>query len=117
MCFCVLWVSETMHTQFVCPSCKLLSQSCLLVLLLLQYLPSALRSSGKRQLDCLGIATAVLAMCHAIANLEPPQHADLAHCQMTVSDDHCWISLPRQTDLTGAAGDEPRLHVEVTDPR
>eukprot|EP00775_Hariotina_reticulata_P006427 gene6427-6658_t len=84
----------------------------------IRFLTSALRLSGKRQLDCLGIATAVLAMCHAIAELESAIHGDLAHCQMMVSDDHCWITLPLKADCAAAAADDDqRLHVEVTDPR
>jgi hypothetical protein len=37
-----------------------------------QFLPSALRSSGKRQLDCLGIATAVLAVCQELGQQQEP---------------------------------------------
>lgn len=75
----------------------------------LQYLPSALRNSGKRQLDCLGIATAVLALCQQISQ-QHSQHADLASSTMMVSDDHCWLR------LAGAA-DGNWVQVEVTDPR
>jgi hypothetical protein len=103
----------------------------LLLLLSLQYLPSALKDSGKRQLDCLGIATAVLGMCHHIAAQQPEQHADLAACIMVVSDDHCWLALPAQgSENTAAepasAGTVPTtqqqqqqklmVYVEVTDP-
>jgi hypothetical protein len=88
-----------------------------------QYLPSALREQGKRQLDCLGIATAVLGMCHAIAAQHSAQHADLAAARMMVSDDHCWLVLPQQQAGSGAASSGGRedaqqlIHVEVTDPR
>eukprot|EP00878_Enallax_costatus_P044449 GHUV01053079.1.p1 GENE.GHUV01053079.1~~GHUV01053079.1.p1 ORF type:complete len:155 (+),score=46.07 GHUV01053079.1:96-560(+) len=75
----------------------------------LQYLPSALRDTGKRQLDCLGIATAVLALCQQISQ-HHQQHADLASSSMMVSDDHCWLS------VSGAPGG-PEVQVEVTDPR
>eukprot|EP00878_Enallax_costatus_P028988 GHUV01031362.1.p1 GENE.GHUV01031362.1~~GHUV01031362.1.p1 ORF type:complete len:267 (+),score=98.31 GHUV01031362.1:122-922(+) len=74
-----------------------------------QYLPSALRDTGKRQLDCLGIATAVLALCQQISQ-HHQQHADLASSSMMVSDDHCWLS------VSGAPGG-PEVQVEVTDPR
>lgn len=76
----------------------------------LQYLPSALKDSGKRQLDCLGIATAVLAMCHHIALQSPAQHADLANTAMVVSDDHCLMVVGPD------AGGPDAVFVEVTDP-
>jgi hypothetical protein len=88
-----------------------------------QYLPSALRDSGKRQLDCLGVATAVLAMCHLAAAKVPELHAELQYARMLVSDDHCWLALPANTQgSSSGAGDggvaQPQLvHVEVTDPR
>lgn len=72
--------------------------------MLLQYLPSALRDSGKRELDCLGIATCVLALAHEISS-QQPEHADLASAVMVVSDDHCWLRVQQQHD------------VEVTDPK
>lgn len=75
-----------------------------------QYLTSALRDGGKRQLDCLGIATAVLALCHQISQQQPTQHAELAGSRMMVSDDHCWLSLPADEGGTD-------LQIEVTDPR
>jgi hypothetical protein len=59
-----------------------------------QFLPSALRDTGKRQLDCVGIGTAVLAMCHAVAAAAPQQHGELSAAMLVVSDDHCWIGLP-----------------------
>lgn len=90
-----------------------------------QYLPSALRDSGKRQLDCLGIATAVLALCHHIAAQHPQQHGHLAAAQMVVSDDHCWLALPA-ADQPLTAGDtstdqvapaqQQMVYIEVTDP-
>lgn len=84
-----------------------------------QYLPSALRDSGKRQLDCLGIATAVLALCHHIA-AKQQQHAHLAAAAMVVSDDHCWLSVPAEV-LTAADAScdqeqQQLVYVEVTDP-
>ncbi|WIA30131.1 hypothetical protein OEZ86_000224 [Tetradesmus obliquus] len=93
-----------------------------------QYLPSALRDQGKRQLDCLGIATAVLGMCHSIAAQHSTQHADLAAARMMVSDDHCWLALPQQqqqqqqaghvaASSSGAEDVQQLIHVEVTDPR
>jgi multidrug resistance efflux pump len=107
----------------------------------LQYLPSALKDTGKRQLDCLGIATAVLAACHMAAAQWPDAHRELAHARMMMSDDHCWIALPQQHAAApaaaaagaaaaaaaaaaadaghgSAAGQQQQLvHVEVTDPR
>jgi hypothetical protein len=93
----------------------------------MQYLPSALRESGKRQLDCLGIATAVLAMCHQVAAQQPEQHSQLAAAVMVVSDDHCWLALPAagQAAAAGATVDgssggqyqqQEMVHIEVTDP-
>lgn len=90
----------------------------------MQYLPSALRESGKRQLDCLGIATAVLAMCHQVAAQQPEQHSQLAAVVMVVSDDHCWLALPAAGQAAAAAGDDSSsdqqqqevVHIEVTDP-
>lgn len=93
-----------------------------------QYLPSALRDQGKRQLDCLGIATAVLGMCHSIAAQHGTQHADLAAARMMVSDDHCWLALPQHqqqqqqagpvaASSSGAEDVQQLIHVEVTDPR
>jgi hypothetical protein len=84
-----------------------------------QYLPSALRDSGKRQLDCLGIATAVLALCHHIA--QQPQHALLAAAAMVVSDDHCWLSVPAAAMTAADASchqeqQQQLVYVEVTDP-
>jgi hypothetical protein len=92
-----------------------------------QYLPSALRGTGKRQLDCLGIATAVLALCHHIAAQHPQQHGHLAAAQMVVSDDHCWLALPAadqsipgtsvNTNIDqGAPAQQQMVYVEVTDP-
>jgi len=85
-----------------------------------QYLPSALRTSGKRQLDCLGIATAVLAMCHHIAAQWPLLYADLAASTMVVSDDHCWLALPAPTAADGGGSSSNQqqelMYVEVTDP-
>lgn len=93
----------------------------------MQYLPSALRESGKRQLDCLGIATAVLAVCHQVAAQQPEQHSQLAAVVMVVSDDHCWLALPAAGQAAAAAagdgsssGDQQQqqevVHIEVTDP-
>ncbi len=73
-----------------------------------QYLTCALRESGKRQLDCLGMATAVLALCHDIA-AQDAQHAQLSGARLMLSDDHCWIAV--------AAEDGEDRHVEVTDSR
>lgn len=83
---------------------------CVCNLFVLQYLPSALKDGSKRQLDCLGIATAVLALCQQISQQYPQQHADLAASSMVVSDDHCWLSLP-------SADGNAVLQIEVTDPR
>jgi hypothetical protein len=59
-----------------------------------QFLTSALRQSGARRLDCLGIAAGALALCRAAAAAEPGAHADLAGARLVVSDDHCWLRLP-----------------------
>lgn len=89
----------------------------------LQYLPSALRDTGKRQLDCLGIATTVLGMCHQIAAQWPAQHWDLADTVMCVSDDHCWLGVPATQQPQVATADtshreqqQQLVFVEVTDP-
>jgi hypothetical protein len=95
----------------------------------LQYLPSALRDSGKRQLDCLGVATCVLAVSHQIAQQHPLQHQDLAAAVMVVSDDHCWLALPARRPAGAAAAaaeagssqqeqqeQQELVYVEVTDP-
>ncbi len=76
-----------------------------------QFLTSALRPSGARRLDCLGIATAALALCRALAaadaGAQHGQHDDLRGAEVRVSDDHCWLSVPG-----GGAGGGP-LHYEV----
>ncbi|KIZ07908.1 hypothetical protein MNEG_0025 [Monoraphidium neglectum] len=107
-----------------------------------QFLVSALRPSGARRLDCLGLAAAALALCRALAAAEPGRHADLAAAEMLVSDDHCWLRIPPHPDCATApaaaapapahpalcAADEgpapsppppllPGLHFEVTDCR
>lgn len=111
-----------MHLLPTCPVSSVLSDACSLVCVCLQYLPSALRTSGKRQLDCLGIATAVLAMCHRIAAQWPQLHADLAASTMVVSDDHCWLALPAPTTADDGGGgsssnqQQELVYVEVTDP-
>lgn len=57
-----------------------------------QFLPSALRESGKRQLDCLGIATAVLAVCQQLGGPGGPE-PQLAGAHLMVSDDHVWLAV------------------------
>lgn len=75
-----------------------------------QYLTCALRDSGKRQLDCLGIATAVLAICQQLS----AEDSDLSGCHMMVSDDHCWIVVE---PAAAAAASNKDIRVEVTDCR
>ncbi|KAF8069557.1 hypothetical protein HT031_001674 [Scenedesmus sp. PABB004] len=96
-----------------------------------QFLPSALRTGGKRQLDCLGIATAVFCIARGAAALHGDVHADLAGCGLALSDDHAWLTLPPAGAPCGGRGGAPSnepgqqqqeqgealVHVEVTDPR
>jgi hypothetical protein len=73
-----------------------------------QFLISALRPSGARRLDCLGIATTALALCRAAAAADPGSHGGLAGAALMVSDDHCWLKLPGG----GAGGAD--LHFEAS---
>ncbi|KAL0027912.1 hypothetical protein WJX79_002394 [Trebouxia sp. C0005] len=46
--------------------------------------------SSKRQLDCGGVVTTVLAACQLLALQYG--HTDLAACKFQVSEDHCWLN-------------------------
>jgi hypothetical protein len=76
----------------------------------LQFVTSALQD-GKKQLDCLGIATTVLALTQhlgqQLAAAGDTATGDvLAGVRMVVSDDHCWLVLQQP------GGQE--VHLEVT---
>ncbi|KAL3136760.1 Menin [Trebouxia sp. C0009 RCD-2024] len=64
--------------------------------------------SSKRQLDCGGVVTTVLAICQRLA--QEYGHADLAACRFQVSEDHCWLN----TDPEG--GREGTIEVTTDSP-
>ena len=73
---------HTLHVKpgSCCSACQLMCDaqhlSCFL-----QYCGHPL-PKGKRQLDCAGVVTTVLAICHTLARR--PEHADLQGCRFQV---------------------------------
>jgi len=72
------FTKEVLHAQHVSSFCNILA--------------SAGQKGGKRQLDCAGVVTTVLAIAHRLASLSEC-HADLATVYIQVSEDHCWLTL------------------------
>jgi hypothetical protein len=87
-----------------------------------QYVTTALREQGARTLDCLGIATVVLALCQQLGQEQQQGGAvgnssgsaagapSLSDSHLMVSDDHCWVTLAPGGNLE----DKQVVHVEVT---
>lgn len=55
--------------------------------------------SSKRQLDCGGVVTTVLAACQLLALQHG--HTDLAACRFQVSEDHCWLNCDPEAERKG----------------
>ncbi|KAK9809438.1 hypothetical protein WJX73_007335 [Symbiochloris irregularis] len=49
------------------------------------------KAKGKRQLDCAGVVSTVLAICQVLATQH--DHEQLANLRFQVSEDHCWLSM------------------------
>jgi hypothetical protein len=93
-----------------------------------QFLTSALRPAGARRLDCVGIATAALALCRAAAAADPERLGALARAELLLSDDHSWLRVPYAPAAGGSGGGGKGakaaaqdiggwLHFEATDCR
>ncbi|CAL8468043.1 g7582 [Coccomyxa elongata] len=67
---------EVLHAQHLSTFCQILQ---------------AKSTKGKRQLDCAGVVTTVLAVLQQLALLGG--HDDLRRCCLQVSEDHCWINM------------------------
>ncbi|KAK9845929.1 hypothetical protein WJX81_006194 [Elliptochloris bilobata] len=65
-----------------------------------QILRAGKASKARRQLDCAGVVTTVLAACQRLARV--PAHEDLLGVRFQVSEDHCWLSLDGSGARTAA---------------